>query len=110
MSPSRWPSKPVPVADETIRGAFNDGKFFERSISGEINAVLTYNSHVEPPLPTEPQCTHSQMYEYWLNGAVVALVHQYLRPDGSIAGSGLPDPKVLVLDDGTTVRNRAKAP
>jgi hypothetical protein len=27
----------------------------------------------------------------------VALVHQYVRPDGSIGGSGLPDPKRVVI-------------
>ncbi len=27
----------------------------------------------------------------------VALVHQYVRPDGTLGGSGLPDPKVLVV-------------
>ncbi len=29
-------------------------------------------------------------------GQRVFTVHQYLRPDGSIGGSGLPDPKFLV--------------
>jgi len=32
-------------------------------------------------------------------GQRIALVHQYLRPDGTIGGSGRPDPKEL-LEDG----------
>lgn len=36
-------------------------------------------------------------YDESLEG--VALVHQYLRPDGSLGGSGKPDPKRLLLDD-----------
>jgi hypothetical protein len=29
-------------------------------------------------------------------GEMVALVHQYRRPGGSIGGKGRPDPKVLI--------------
>jgi hypothetical protein len=36
----------------------------------------------------------------------MAIVHQYLRPDGTLGASGLPDPKwlrdgdrILILDD-----------
>jgi hypothetical protein len=32
------------------------------------------------------------------NGDEMARVHQYQRPNGSIAASGLPDPKRLVQD------------
>jgi hypothetical protein len=37
------------------------------------------------------------------NDDEVARVHQYLRPDGTIAGSGLPDPKRL-FEDGIVYR------
>ncbi|MCY4437144.1 MAG: hypothetical protein OXE05_07405 [Chloroflexi bacterium] len=33
----------------------------------------------------------------------VALVHQYLQPDGKVGGSGRPDPKWLRLPDGTII-------
>lgn len=33
------------------------------------------------------------------DGQKLALVHQYLLPDGSISGSGRPDPKRMVLED-----------
>jgi hypothetical protein len=29
-------------------------------------------------------------------GRKIAIVHRYLRPDGSLGGSGLPDPKMIV--------------
>lgn len=32
------------------------------------------------------------------NGAEVAIVHQYLRQDGTLAASGLPDPKRITVD------------
>ncbi|MBI2907275.1 MAG: hypothetical protein HYX92_06425 [Chloroflexi bacterium] len=38
------------------------------------------------------------MLLYWTpDGAPVALVHQYVRPDGAIGGSGRPDPKRIVV-------------
>lgn len=105
MTPSlEWPAHPQPVRPEAIRRAFNEGRYYERMLSGEIEARLRNDSHPERPVGDEPVCTRSQMYSYWLNGAPVALVHQYTRPDGSIGASGRPDPKVLVLDDGSTLR------
>jgi len=47
----------------------------------------------------QPHCTHSQTIEY-LDGQIrVALVHQYLLPDGvSLGGSGEPDPKYIEIN------------
>jgi hypothetical protein len=51
----------------------------------------------------EPIGTLSQRVEYWdTDGAAlykIAVVHRYLRPDGTLGASGLPDPK-RVLHDG----------
>ncbi len=53
-----------------------------------------------PSSPAEPPGTRSQMVAYLdAAGQRIALVHQYLRPDGTIGGSGRPDPKEL-FDDG----------
>lgn len=32
------------------------------------------------------------------NGIEVAIVHRYLRQDGTLAASGLPDPKRITVD------------
>jgi len=38
------------------------------------------------------------MLIYWTqNGQPLALVHQYLRPNGTIGGSGQPDPKRILV-------------
>jgi len=51
----------------------------------------------------------SQVLIYWdSQGNPVAMVHQYLRPDGIIGGSGKPDPKWVVVDD-KVMALRAKA-
>ncbi|HEV8364995.1 MAG TPA: hypothetical protein VGQ52_15885 [Gemmatimonadaceae bacterium] len=47
-----------------------------------------------------PAGTRSQIIAYHaFGGAMVAVVHQYLLPDGSIGASGLPDPKRLLINN-----------
>ncbi len=81
-------------------------------VGGEIESELfRYDAHCDPRRSGQPPCTRSQLYLYSMDGAPVALVHQYTRPDGTLGGSGMPDPKVLVLADGvTTLRAQASGP
>jgi len=39
--------------------------------------------------------TRSQTVPYFLMGLLIAVCHQYTRPDGSLGASGKPDPKML---------------
>jgi hypothetical protein len=76
---------------------FNDGQYVERARAGEFKTVLWVEKHPSPPRANEPYCTISQMIAYLdKDGKRVALVHQYLRPDGRIGASGRPDPKQLL--------------
>ena len=61
---------------------------------GELTSHVVIDNHPSPPLADEPVCTKSQLVAY-LNqfGKKVALVHQYVRIDGTIGASGRPDPK-----------------
>jgi hypothetical protein len=60
-------------------------------------------------LPDETQEILSQMLSYRdSTGEEVARVHQYLRGDGSVAASGLPDPKRL-YDGGVLYRLEKKS-
>ncbi len=99
--PPRSSQKPVqPVSHEEICRIFNEGRYFERVQSGELIAVRMKNGHPERPIGNEPICTHSQTwYYYTTTNELVAVVHQYQRPDGSIGLSGQPDPKALYLSD-----------
>lgn len=82
-----------------IRRLFNDGDFWGRVQRGEFTEVLVAESHPSPPHASLPACTRSQIVAYFdEQGVKVALVHQYLRPDGSLGASGKPDPKKLLLD------------
>ena len=75
--------------------------FLARVQSGQLVAYYVRNNHLNPEKALrnrQPYCTHSQTIEY-LDGQIrVALVHQYLAPDGvTIGGSGVPDPKFLEI-------------
>jgi hypothetical protein len=55
-----------------------------------------------PPSSHEPPGTVSQRIRYRdASGIVLAVAHQFLRPDGSIGGrDGRPDPKILMTPRG----------
>lgn len=101
MSPSQivWPQNIEWCENkDSIRERFNACQFHERVQSNELTATIFKSRHRSPE--TEPVCTYSQIVIYWdLQGNPVAMVHQYLRPDGTIGGSGKPDPKWLIQDD-----------
>jgi hypothetical protein len=78
---------------------FNNGCFRDRLRSGELRSIVKVSNHPSPEKATEPVCTLSEILAYLDdNGQQVALVHQFTRRDGSIGGSGLPDPKLLLID------------
>ena len=61
------------------------------------------DKHPSPPRADEPICTRSQIIAYLdAEGRRVAVVHQFVRQDGSIGASGRPDPKML-LHEGETL-------
>lgn len=88
------------VAPIIIRQLFNDAEFYEKINTGEIYTYTSENSHLEDPKPPDPYCTHSQiLYYYSEEPRLVAVVHQYLKPDGTLGQSGLPDPQRIFLPD-----------
>jgi hypothetical protein len=61
-----------------------------------IKSKLLQNPH----LKGEPQGTLSQVIRYYDHRRESRVViHQYLRPDGTIGASGKPDPKRLWIED-----------
>jgi hypothetical protein len=86
------------VSEYKIREIFNNEGYLQRIISGHYTRKLVYDKHRNPPLSFLPFCTHSQRVAYYDGSEKVAEVHQYLKPDGTIGASGLPDPKELLHD------------
>lgn len=83
-----------------IRAAFNKGQYYQKAQRGELTITTLRESHVRRPVPGDPPCTMSQALIYRDSaGQFVALVHQYLRPDGTLGASGQPDPKRLKVED-----------
>lgn len=78
-----------------MRKIFNT-HILKRINAGELTGRVLKDGHPSPPLANEPFCTRSQMISYCdSQGKRVALVHQYLRKDGTRGLSGKPDPKRL---------------
>ena len=83
-----------------IREKFNKGGYEQQVASGELTTMLLADTHPSPPRAPEPICTRSQEIGYFDNDRrKIAQVHQYLRPDGTLGASGMPDPKRLKEGD-----------
>ncbi len=102
MPPSKSTNETEWVTPQIIRQIFNEKRIHEKVLTGKYTAKLMRNNHPNPTPPGEPYCTRSQiLYYYGQDTKLVAVVHQYMRPDGSLGGSGKPDPKHLYLPDRT---------
>lgn len=88
------------VSADIIRKIFNDGQYYQKVLDNILTTIIKEDSLLTKLPIGEPPGTRSQMVFYVDHqGKVVALVHQYLRPDGSIGASGKPDPKKLIVED-----------
>jgi hypothetical protein len=89
------------VSPEQIRARFNAEGYLQRVQRGELRQVV----RLEKPLSLTtcqakgyPLGTRKQLIEYYDGESKVALVHLVVLPDGTIGASGLPDPKVLMVE------------
>lgn len=95
--------QPVPqivrVSEAELRKLFNDN-YLDDIRAGRIQPRIDADRHPSLPLANEPFCTFSQQISYVdvATNQEVARAHQYLRPDGTIGLSGLPDPKRVFLN------------
>src|SRR5947207_1701114 len=92
--PNFWRDTPRWVSARTIQRRFNAAGCWGRATNGDLRTRVISERHPSRPKAQEPFCTRSQIIAYYeRDGTPVALVHQYLRPDGTIGASGRPDPK-----------------
>lgn len=78
---------------------FAEHDFLGRLQRGELTQHLIRESQPNALPAGMPAGTRSQIIAYRQGGAQVAVVHQYLLPDGTLGASGLPDPKRLLVND-----------
>ena len=91
---SDLPKREVP-ADE-LRRVFNSLRLDERVASQGYTVVIRDSKHPLKSRAAEPYCTRSEAILYLdPQGNKVAIAHRYLRRDGSLGASGLPDPKCV---------------
>ena len=84
----------VIITRAEMRSRFNTGGYIERIRAGDLQPRIRRDAHPSQPLASVPHCTRSQFVAYYdTHGARIVDVHQYLLPDGTIGGSGIPDPK-----------------
>lgn len=85
----------VAVSATELRRMFNDGLYVERVQSGELTEKVLSQNTPSPRAHQQPG-TKSQLVAYLdAQGREVARTHQYLRPGGTLGGSGKPDPKKI---------------
>lgn len=86
-----------------MRRIFNENNLWEKVKSGELNAVIL-ESRKAPADAQQGDNTLSQSISYRdSDGNEIARVHQYLKPDNTLGGSGKPDPK-RVFHEGVLYR------
>jgi hypothetical protein len=87
------------VSKKELRDLFNRGAYCENGRLG-VNEDVERSREIAQDLCRKlrmPLGSQSQIVAYRVPGlGKVALVHQYVRPDGTVRGR--PDPKYLVID------------
>ncbi len=84
------------VSSKVLQQLFNEGHYWDRLKSGEFTEK-PYSEGIPAHKARQPPGTTSQMISYLdRNGREIARVHQYLHKDGTLGGSGKPDPKKLL--------------
>jgi hypothetical protein len=110
MSNNPTPKEPTSkrVTSEEMCKRFNDGQYWERALSGELDfAVL--ESRPSSMLPNEVLPIESQMISISSkDGRELARAHRFLRSDGTIAASRKPDPKRLFDEETNTILRLVK--
>lgn len=102
-------SASIGIPQRDIQKLFNDGKYAEQVQAGTLTVKIVKDKHPAPQFL--PFCTRSQLLSYHeKSGKKIAIVHQYLKPDGTIGASGLPDPKLLLHDGKRYHANPAPRP
>jgi hypothetical protein len=93
------PSQPVDKA--TLRQMFNDGEYWKRVRTGQgLYQTVEEDDHIQRRRFGQGPCTRSQLMAYRDDRTrPVAIVHQYKLADGTLGGSGQPDPKQVLKDD-----------
>jgi hypothetical protein len=90
----------VYVDAQTARQRFNALDYYGEMRRGALTPLVRRDGLANPSLGLPPG-TRTQIVWYMRGQVRIAVVHQFLLPNGTIGASGLPDPKWL--RDGTRI-------
>ena len=89
----------VQISQQELNRLYNAGPFKESIRTGKLISRVNRSGHPSPEKSGQPPCTRSQIVRlYDTTGTRIAVLHQYLRPDGTIGASGEPEPKAVLLE------------
>ncbi len=98
------------VAVDILQKIFNEGPYLRQIENGELLPSLRKSRLVQSSNWPPGTRSESVWYIDSRSRKDVVLVHRFLLPDGSLGGSGLPDPKVIWTDDDTAYSCQAFPP
>jgi hypothetical protein len=96
------------VSANELRSAFNDAGYYEEGYPRSDIQVTVFREGLPNPKHEQPTGTRYQTLVYRIGGEPVAIVHQYLLPDGRLGASGLPHPKQVVVPGNGTLTLRPR--
>jgi hypothetical protein len=87
------------VTAKKMRELFSLYRIQERLARGEFSEDVLKETDAAPKYG-QRKGTKSQLVAYreFGTGHMIAMVHQFVRPDGKLGASGKPDPKYLKID------------
>jgi len=90
---------PQKVTRRELRAIFNDPEYQQLLFRRCTQRVYVYDE-LAPAAANEPPGTLSQVYDlYDRSGVLLATLHEYKRPDGTIGASGMKDPYFLLVNE-----------
>lgn len=94
------------VDEETMRRLFEGSGLHARILDNELLELVVESDPASPRSRQRPG-TKSERVIYFDSGEWVAECHRFVHPDGTLGGSGMLDPKALLIDDTQYVLRKA---
>lgn len=101
------PLRKAYVSPDDLRAIFERGRYFERTRTGELSERELVRGRPSTSSAHPADAVSRRVAYYDQEGRERAVVHELILPDGSIGGSGRPDP-MRVDEDGTLYVSTAR--